>query len=52
MVLEEVKNALDEIWIPEMIVSEHIVLNDDLDVTQLQKEQHFALISEFSITFN
>lgn len=46
LILEEVKNALDGIWIPEMIVSEQIVLNDELDLAQLQKGQHFALISE------
>lgn len=39
-------NGLDEIWIPEMIVSEQIVLNDELDLAQLQKGQHFALISK------
>lgn len=41
------RNSLNEIWIPEMIVSEQIVLNEELDLTQLQKGQHFALISEF-----
>lgn len=29
-----------------MIVSEQIVLNDELDLAQLQKGQHFALISK------
>lgn len=44
--LEEVRNSLDEIWIPEMIVGEQIELNDEVDLTQLAKGQHFALISE------
>lgn len=41
------RNSLDEIWITEMIVSEQIVLSDEMDLGQFVKGQHFALISEF-----
>lgn len=40
---------MDEIWISEMIVSEQIVLDDEMDLAQLQKGQHFALISEYCL---
>lgn len=35
-----------------MIVSEQIVLNEDLDLTQLHKGQHYALIREFFNLFS
>lgn len=47
--LKTIRDGLDEIWIPEMVVSGHVSTgeNANIDYVQLQDEQHYAMISEY-----
>ena len=42
-----VKESLDQIWIPEMIVSGEVNPEENLDFATFQSTQHYSLISKF-----
>lgn len=45
--LNAVNSALDKIWIPEMMVSDEVKIDQFTDLVKLQNEQHYAMISKF-----
>lgn len=45
--LEEIKRSLDVIWLPEMMVTGEIKVEDYMDYLRTQNEQHYAMISKF-----
>lgn len=46
--LRTVRESLDEIWIPEMIVSGQVIAEEgNIDYSMVQDEQHYAMISKF-----
>lgn len=48
--LRTIRESLDEIWIPEMIVSGQPLAEDgNIDYSMIQEEQHYAMISTFSL---
>lgn len=44
--LSTVRDALDKIWIPEMMVSGEVKVEEIMDYVKLQNEQHYAMISK------
>ncbi|XP_031636716.1 putative elongator complex protein 1 [Contarinia nasturtii] len=42
--LEDIKRSLDVIWLPEMMVSGEIKVEEYMDYVRVQKEQHYAMI--------
>lgn len=48
--LHLIKDTLDEIWIPELMTTQQFLTGPNIDYTQLQKEQRYAMIS--MLTFN
>lgn len=44
--LSTVRDTLDKIWIPEMMVSGEVKVEEIMDYVKLQNEQHYAMISE------
>lgn len=44
--LSTVRDSLDKIWIPEMMVSDEVKVEEIMDYVKLQNEQHYAMISE------
>lgn len=44
--LSDVQVSLDKIWIPEMMVSGEIKVEEFLDFVKVQNEQHYAMISK------
>lgn len=45
--LATIKNALNLIWIPEMMVSGEVKAEEIMDFVKAQDEQHYAMISEY-----
>lgn len=45
--LAVVKNSLDEIWLPEMIISGQMVNDGTVDYEALQDNQHYSMISKW-----
>lgn len=46
--LTTIKDALNVIWIPEMMVSGEVKVEEIMDFVRAQDEQHYAMISEWS----
>lgn len=44
--LDDIKRSLDIIWLPEMMVSGEIKVEEFMDYVRAQNEQHYAMISE------
>lgn len=44
--LEDVKRSLDLVWLPEMMVSGEIKVEEYMDYLRVQNEQHYAMISK------
>lgn len=44
--LEKIKRSLDVIWLPEMMVSGEIKVEEYMDYVRVQNEQHYAMISK------
>lgn len=45
--LNDISVPLNEIWLPELMVSGEIKFDDIINYFEMQKEQHYAMISEF-----
>lgn len=45
--INTIKISLDEIWIPEMIISGEVPVGPNVDFAQMQEGQHYSMISEF-----
>lgn len=42
--LNDIRNSLDAVWIPDMMISGEIKFDDVLDYAKVQSDQHYALI--------
>ncbi len=47
--LTVIRNSLDEIWIPEMIVSGQMINDGTIDYELLQDNQHYSMISKLHV---
>lgn len=45
--LNDISVSLNEIWLPELMVSGEIKFDEIINYFEMQKEQHYAMISEF-----
>lgn len=46
--LDEISQSLDLVWLPEMMVSGEIKVEEYLDFARVQNDQHYAIISMFT----
>lgn len=49
--LDDVKRSLDVVWLPEMMVSGEIKVEEYMDYLRVQNEQHYAMISKGFVYF-
>lgn len=47
-----IRDSLDKIWIPEMMVSGEVKVEEIMDYVKVQNEQHYAMISEWDELFS
>lgn len=47
--LDDIKRSLDIVWLPEMMVSSEIKVEEYMDYVRAQNEQHYAMISKCNI---
>lgn len=49
--LDDVKRSLDLVWLPEMMVSGELKVEEYMDYARVQNEQHYAMISKIFNNF-
>lgn len=50
--LEDIKHTLDIVWLPEMMVSGEIKVEEYMDYLRVQNDQHYAMISKILIYYH